>query len=249
MSLAFSDTSTKKGIIQAIERIVFPGHPGKITDSSLLLKEFTAEVNTALDHAWSIILPAGGKWQLDDSNYAEDYPIIYGNLVDGQRSYPFVNDETGNLILDIYRVFVKTTSTGVYQEVFPVDVQSDRNIDDFISGQNVEGIPYRYDKTGNGIFLDPIPNANITSGLKIYINREPEYFTTNDSTKKPGFAGIFHEYLALRAAYTYARNLTLKNKTDIESDMLKMEAAMVEYYGHRERDRKKKLSPYITPHE
>lgn len=203
------------------------------------LAEKVADMNLALDKAWAIILQSSGTWQLDDSNQT-DYPIITTNLVSGQRDYSFTVDGSGNLILDIYKVLIANTS-GVYHEIYPVDVQSEWPMQGFTSGQNITGQPSRYDKTGNGIFLDAIPNYNSTGGLKIYINREASYFTVSDTTKKPGFAGIFHEYLALRPSYQYAYRNSLNNAQALQNEMLLMEDAMQEYYSKRSKDERTQI--------
>ena len=157
------------------------------------------------------------------------------NLVLGQRDYTFTTDEQGNLILDIYKIMVKTES-GTYQEIYPIDQQTDVATDSLWDGQNNNGVPYRYDKTANGIFLDAIPSYNSTNGLKIFINREGSYFTTSDTTKKPGFAGIFHEYIALYPSYLYAMRNALPNKNDLKRDIEEMETKIQQHYRDRSKD-------------
>lgn len=237
MSIKFNDTTNKNGLIQLIERNC-GFNDGDISGNSTLLAQFTADINLALDKAISIILPAGGTWQFDDSNQS-DYPIITTNIVSGQRDYPLTTDGSGNLILDIYKVLV-ANSSGVFSEISPVDQQTTTNNNSdtitFLDGNNSTGTPTRYDKTGNGIFLDPIPNYNSTGGLKVLINREGSYFTVSDTTKKPGFAGLFHEYLALRPSYQYAYRKGLANANALRNEMLVMERAIDDYYGSRERD-------------
>lgn len=241
MSKAFSDTIGKDGLIQSIEdKLDFDD--GVISGDATLLAKFTSKINNGLDHVLGIIFAADGTWQFDDSNHT-DYPIITTNLVANQRDYTFLTDENSNLILSIDRVFAKVSSTGVFQEIFPVDVQSDRDIGGFTDGQNTTGIPFVYDKTANGFFLDPIPSYSSTNGLKVYISREGSYFTTSDTTKMPGFVGIYHDYLALFAAYEYARDKGHQNVARLEKDKLDMEKAIIDYYAKREKDIVDILSP------
>lgn len=235
MSLAYNQTGTnKRGIIQAIE-----GYLGfqdaDISGNAANLAYFTRLVNSGMDEVLSLIIPASGTWQYDDSNQT-DYPIITTNLVASQRDYSFTTDGSSNLILDIYRVFVKVSTTGVYNEIYPFDSQSDYGSEGFTDGQNLTGVPWRYDKTANGIFLDPIPATSITSGLKMYINRESTYFATSDTTKFPGFVGLFHDYLALYAAYDHAFINGLSQANSIRDKMLRMKQEMIEHYSKRERD-------------
>ncbi len=242
MSLKFSDTTNKNGILQIIEKNCLLGDTG-ITSNATLKAQFTADVNLALDEVLATIFQVGGTWQFDDSNQA-DYPIITTNLVSGQRDYSFTIDGSGNLILDIYRVMV-ADSNGRFYDIQPVDVSSGRAPSSYTDGLNLGGQPNSYDKLGNGIFLDPIPNYNVTGGLKIYINREGSYFSTSDTTKKPGFAGLFHEYLALRPSYQYARTNGLANKNDLFNEMNRMYLAIQDYYRARERDVQKIIRPVI----
>ena len=234
MSLAYSDTSGKDGILQRIElKLGFPD--AYITGNTTRLAQFTGMVNLILDKVFHIIFKADGRWQFDDSGHTT-YPILTGDLVDGQRDYSFIQDSDGNLILDIQRVFVRNSTTSPYYEVFPVDSSSDEEskISNLVDGLNVEGQPYQYDKTATGIFLDPIPSANVTAGLKIYVSREGSYFTTASTTTKPGFAGLYHDYLVLGACYDYALANSLPNRDVFKRDMLEMEKAITEFYAKRD---------------
>ncbi len=235
MSLTFNDITTRRGIIQSIERKL-GFQPLDISASTSNMLDFTAEINIALDYIYSVIFKVGGTWQFDDQNHA-DYPIITRNLVSGQRDYPFTTDNLGNLILEVMRVFVKD-SNGTFQEVFPVDVQSQNGTESFTNGLNQTGVPLRYDKTANGIIFDVVPSYSQTDGVKVYISREGSYFTTGDTTKKPGFAGLFHEFLPVRVAYKYAfgKSLPNVNISELKDEMNIIQKNIEAYYGRREKD-------------
>lgn len=237
MSLPFSDTTNKAGIVELIDDIC----DSNTTTYSLLRK--TRDINLALAYVWALIFKSGGTWQYDDNNQT-DYPIITTNIVSGQRDYAFVTDEQGNLILDIYKVMVAQPN-GTYVEITPVDVQSEKNTNGFYDGLNTGGTPTKYDKTANAIFLDSIPNYNYTNGLKVYINREGSYFASSDTTKKAGFAGLFHEFLALRPSYQYCSRNNKPNAKAVGEEMMMMERAIVSYYGKRERDTRRALRPNV----
>lgn len=211
--------------------------------SKYSLADRTIDINAALDKVWSLAIKASNKWQLDDSNQT-DLPIITTSLVSGQRDYAFTTDGSSNIILDVHKVMIKNPS-GVFIEISPVDQQSEENMNAFWDGQNTTGTPTRYDKTGNSIFLDPIPSYNSSGGLKLFINREASYFTSSDTTKKPGFAGIFHEYLALRPSYMFAQRNGLENTSILRDEMVKMEREIEEYYGQRARDSKRSLKANV----
>lgn len=235
MSLQFSDTTNKKGIVQVIWR-----ETG--SDSvSYPIEEITADVNITLDSVWQKIFKLGGTWQYDDYSHS-DYPIITTNLVAGQRDYAFITDESGNIILDIYKVMVKQPD-GTYKEITPVDVQSQSDMQGFYDGRDIQGTPTRYDKTANAIFLDAIPDSTVTDGLKVYINREGEYFTTSDTTKKAGFHGTIHEILAIRPAFNYAMRHSLPQVNGLQVRLKELEKAIEDTYGLRTRDEKKRMIP------
>lgn len=250
MSLPFSSTTNKNGVIQGIERTLFGDDgDGRITGNTLLFARFTSEVNLALDKAQFIAIENSGTWQHDDKNHLSNTnnksPIMTIDLVDGQREYAFTTDDDTTLILDIQKVLV-ADSAGLFREVLPVDVQSEPGNESFWDGNLTEGIPYRYDKTGNRIFLDPIPNYNRTDGLKLYYSRESNYFTTADTTKTAGIPGIFHEYLVLRPSYNYARNNGMAITAALKQDVLEMEMNLANYYGNREKDKRKVMRPRMT---
>lgn len=246
MSIPFSNTTLQNGIMQIIERRL-GFQPGDITGNPTLFAQFTAEVNLTVDEVLGFMYPLGGTWQLDDLNQNK-YPIVFCTLESGRRDYQFDTDQDGNKILDIYRVGVKDTA-GVIHEIFPVDQQTPNsenvNTDSFIDGKNLSGVPTRYDKTGNSIFLDPVPNYTISGGVLVFVNREGTYFTIADTTKVLGFALLYQEYFALKPAYKYAatHNMPiaggrLRNGgfTGMLSEIMVLQDAIKTYYGNREKD-------------
>lgn len=249
MSLVFSDTTNKSGIIQGIERELFGDDgDGKITGNTVRFKRFTADVNLSLAKAWSIILKAGGRWNWDDNNHG-GFPIIRAPLVSGQREYTFTTDGSGNTILEIFKAFVRVANGGVYQELVPTDVQSGRRYENssFYDGLETTGIPQEYDKTGNGIIFDVIPDYSDDEGIKLYVSREGFYFTTSDTTRSPGFAGDFHEYLIVRPAYKYAARNGMPQAVALRDEVLRFEKELESFYGRREKDVKDVVRPRITP--
>lgn len=247
MSLPFSNTTTKRGILQTIEdKCGF--NDGDITGNTLKRKKFTAKCNDALDAALKIIFRVGGTAKFDDSNH-DDYNIIYLDLVSGQDNYSFLTDSQGNLILEIDKVFIKQSASGPYVPISPVDTASEDVRSSFYDQLGATGIPSQYDKTGNGILLDVVPSVSITSGIKIYIAREGSYFDSEDTTKKPGFDGLFHNYIPVYVAHDWGRlNLPVSKFNALEREKLEIEKAMEEWYGQKEKDvrpvmRGKRLNP------
>lgn len=242
MAKVFSDTSGKDGLIQSCEdKLGFDD--GVISGDSVLLAKFTSKINEGMVRAWKTIFKADGTWQFDDSNHT-DYPIITTNLVANQRDYSFILDQNSNFILSVDRVLILPSSTAtLYSELTPVDVQSGSDSGGLASNSTVTGVPGEYDKTANGIFLDPIPSYSATNGLKVYITREGLYFTTASTTATPGFASLFHDFPALFASYEYARDKGHNNLARLERDMLLMEKDIEDYYAKREKDIEDILTP------
>jgi len=228
-----------ESIVQKYEKEIGASR-GTISGNTTLLKEYTANANEALDEYTAIALRASGTWQYDDTNHT-DYPFIEANLISGQRSYTFTSDENGNLILDVYKVMVKTPA-GIYIEIEAVDQQNGDYMESFYNGENVTGTPTRYDKTANGIFLDAIPNYNWRlvedgeRGLKVFINRESSYFTYTDTTRKAGVRGTHHKFFYLRPALDYARQNSLNSYPRIEAEYLKLVAEIKKDYAERKKD-------------
>lgn len=235
----FSNTTTRQGIIQEIERITLQG-AGAISGNTEKLKDFTARTNNALDQFYSIALTHDGNWQYDDPNYTT-IPIGVGDLVSGQQDYSFASD-----VLMIEKVLVKDSS-GNWLELTPVDSSQSRtdsyarNIWELPSGNS--GIPTRYDKFANSILLDPIPNYNSTGGLKVVFKRVASYFVYTDTTKDPGVPQIFHPYIARVAALPYLLEHSMDNAGNINNLILQDEERIKEFMSKRNKDDVRVLRP------
>lgn len=240
MSIQFSDTTNYKGLVQLFEREC--GYDrGYISDNTTRLKQYTADANITFDRFLSLAFSADGRWQFDDSNHG-DYPEIEADLVSGQRDYTFLTDEQGNVILDIYRVLVKDSS-GVYVDVEPVDKQTEpERTTEFVDGKTYSGTPTRYDKTANGILFDITPNYNWRyanegeRGVKVLINREASYFSYDDTTKKPGVPGLFHEYFAVHPAMKEALRKERKTAQSLVSRVTQLEDDIIKHFSRRAKD-------------
>lgn len=246
MSTPFNDPTNKDGVIQSYERgMGFPD--GFVSGDNLRLKQAVADANLALDAVFGIIFEVASSSNPDDTNH-EDYPIQFFNIISGQRDYSFVNDEDGNQITDVLKVAIKDMN-GVFRELPSVDqeARNSNNIDvsSFIDGRNTAGTPTRYDRTATGIFFDPIPNYNSSQGGKVFIYREGSYFTTASTDKKPGFCGLYHEFIPLHMSYRNARGHTLEAREAFKRDLGEMEAKIRKYYGRKDRDVVRRIIPNI----
>jgi hypothetical protein len=253
--LFFNDTVNQRGIIQTIERRLFPGVVGQISGNASLMAQFTAEVNLAKDRFVALTTSIAGHIAPDDYTQTK-YPIIYMDIVSGQQDYQILQDQQGNNILNIYKI-IAYDANGNGTELIPVDVlQDDQSgelgaISGFYNGQNTAGAATWYTKTANGIFLQYIPNYTTNGastgiyGLEIYITREPAYYLVTDTTKLSGFPPIFDDYLALVPAYRYANanGLSVAGgylrggvRTGMIAEIYEMEGNITTYYGQLNRD-------------
>lgn len=238
MSLQFSDTTNYRGIVQEYEREI-GANLGDVSGNTERRKQLTASVNLAFDDYLTLAIQTSGKWKFDDSNHT-DFPEIVTDLVANQREYTFTTDENGNQILDVYKVYV--LSDGKYKEIDPIDPDSEDVATTNYDGQNLTGTPSEYDKKANAILLNLVPPANVTDGLKVSINREASYFVHTDTTKKPGVPGLHHKWFYLRPAMEYARRNSLDSYLRIESEVMKAEREIKEYFNRRTKDERPSLN-------
>jgi hypothetical protein len=232
----FNDTTGKSGLIQLCEKWTNLGDAG-ISGDTFLLARFTSDINVAYDEILPLIFASDAKWQWDDPNHTK-YPIATTDLVSGQPDYTFVSDEQGNSVLEIAKVYVMDPS-GVYREMKAVDAETDVGAADILAQRSTRvGVPTRYDKLGPAIFLDPIPNYAMGSGLRAVFSRTPSYFTSADTTKTPGIP-VSQELLALIPSRDYVAIHKPENTsllTIINSKIAAQKAALSDFLSKRSKD-------------
>lgn len=237
--MLINDTTNRLGIVQVLEDLT---ETQSASSGSYPLRTKIRDINLAFDDYLMMSIQASGTWQVDDTNQS-DYPIITTNVVSSQQDYSFTVDETGNQILDIYRVECKDAN-GTWQLLEAYDENDETTS---LSQQaTVTGTPTRYSKTANGIFLDKIPSYNSTNGLKVYFARTPVYFTVDGSDDvtptKPGIPNAHHRYLALKPAYWYWLPKDSQRATLFKNELTQMERMIQDYYSQRTKDEKPRLS-------
>lgn len=228
--MQFSDTSNLTGLIQECEDLCLTGTAG-ISGNTTLLKDFTRKINKWYGKVVTMILQSQDEWDFDDSNYT-NFPILTNDLVASQQDYSL---PTG--ALKIKRIEVSFDGV-TWKKVEPIDINELGIATDSTSIVNHfnKSEPF-YDVQGGSIFLYPIPDANVTGGIKIWISREVDYFTSADTTQEPGFSEAFHEMLALGASYDYCKVRKLAQTTALKNDLLEMEQRLKQYYGDLQKDR------------
>ena len=226
--MTFNNTTTKDGIIQDCEFWLFASNYGQITSNTNLLNTFTSLTNRALDSVTTAILEADDRWEFDDTTYT-DYPIATTDIVSGQTDYVLAVSH-----LKVLRV-EWLGPDGVWVLGAPIDLE-DMTVarDEFMATPST---PIYYDKLATSIFLYPTPNYNATGGLRVYYQREPNYFQSTDTTKKPGFATICHRLVPLKACYDFAIANNLSDKiTVLRDEIAKRELELRNFYGRRNKD-------------
>ena len=237
--MTFSNTTNKDGIIQDCEFWLFASNYGQITGDTNLLNTFTSLSNRALDSVVTSIFNADDRWQFDDTTYT-DYPIATTDLVNSQRDYVLSVSH-----LKVTRVEIKN-DTGDWLKLKPMDlVDITQARDEFMKE---DGQPMYYDKVANSVFLYPASDYNSTGGLRVYYQREPNYFVSTDTTKEAGFASILHRLIPLKACYDFAIANNLTDKiTTLNNEITKKEFELKKFYGRRNKDEILKIIPRDTP--
>ena len=106
-------------------------------------------------------------------------------------------------------------------------------------------MPREYDKIADNVIrLYPKPAANVTNGLKFYFQRTPSYFEATDTTKEPGVSPLLHRGFVIAAAYDGAMTLGLMNLNALSVELVKEEEKMRRYFGNRNTDQNRRMTPF-----
>ncbi len=237
--MTFNNTTTKDGIIQDCEFWLFASNYGAISGNANNLATFTSLSNRALDSVVTSIFESDDRWEFDDTTYT-DYPIATTDLNNSQRDYVLSVSH-----LKVTRVEAKDEQ-GEWYKLKPIDlVDIQQARDEFMSE---DGQPMYYDKLANSVFLYPASNYDSTGGLRVYYQREPNYFLSSDTTKEAGFATILHRLISLKASYDYAVANNLTDKiTVLGAEVEKKNLELRKFYGRRNKDEILKIIPRDTP--
>ena len=141
-----------------------------------------ADLNDGLDWYFGLGFKAGLNWELDDSTNTSP-PIDTQNIVSGTNRYK--KSAFTEKVENIIKIEVDNGS-GTFLALYPETLDDFGNVVGNASGQisgtssgsfdqlyinAPSGIPSKYIKYGDFIYLDKKPNYNSTSGLKVYFNR------------------------------------------------------------------------------
>lgn len=226
--MVFSDSTYNQGIVEETRWLV------GANSTSYPITDLTRNVNRWFDKAVSLIFKSSGRWQWDDNNQTT-YPQATTNLVSGQQDYTL---DVSHLRVERVEYKNQQGSWTKLKAFDPKDLQ-DGSLEGF---NTTDGEPQYYDVVANSVFLYPASSYSQDASLKIWFQRAGSYFVTTDTTKKAGFAEIFHRYLSLGAGYDYAlkNGLTLRNQ--LREEISAMEEEIKDFYMQRQKDEHIKLS-------
>lgn len=221
----FNNTTTLIGLIQECERITNLGDGG-ISGNATRLKEFTARINNAYDRFYSLAFQYDTNWNIDDTNWGSD-PVATTNYLEGINEYALTLFDSEVLVVS--QVFGKD-STGVYQEL---KLQDDKENPIIYRATGTTGKPKTFKMIGNKIFVDPIPDANTSDGLKVVFKRNGEKFASTDTTKDPGIPSLFHPYLAREASLHYLVQKRIPNVQAVSNLVARDEEDIKTFFSNR----------------
>ena len=236
--MKFNDTTTRSGIIQAIEGYLGMS-AGDISGDTVKLKDFTRRVNSRYSAIDYIIFASHGTWAYDDSNKS-DLPKATTDIVDEQQDYSLPDDA-----LQVDRVEIKDTN-GEWSKLIPMD--KSMVSDAMEEYYETPGIPKYYDLTGRSIVLYPKPDTAetaVSGALKLYFTRSSTSFDYTDTSTEPGFAKPFHSMLPIGAALDYSIAYEEWNRANqLRAEWNAKEKALKSFYGSRHREIHARITPY-----
>lgn len=232
--MVYSDTSGGQGLIQDCESLTNLGR-GNISGNTELLQDFTRFINNRYYLAQSIILESQSEWDFDDNNKS-DYPIITRGLVANQQDYPLpISDEK---LLKVKRLEITYDGTS-WNKAWPIDLKEVNSETSSSNSDTRFSLTHpRYDIQFGSIFLYPIPDTTVASALKMWISREVDVFTVSDTTKEPGFAKLFHNYLSVGASYDWALFKNLPTRNALKDKLDDIEIRMRKFFSSQQQDRR-----------
>ena len=208
--------------------------------TSYIAADLLRRINAAYEEVVGLILGADGLWQFDDTNYTS-FPIATTTLVAGQKDYTF-----NSAHLEIEGVSV-LKADGIWSKLIPIDDQHQIGVDpaEFLK---TDALPIYYDKQGRSLVLYPGPasgDVTLAAGLKVFFKRTADLYTSaqvTTGTKEPGFASPYHVILSYMAALPYAQSYKKDRVPFINLKIQELKKGILEHYGRRELDRRKRMS-------
>lgn len=238
--MQYSDTSTRDGLLQEVERLTNM-QAGAITADTTLKQDITVYLNENYWKAVVSILEAQDSWDWDDTTKT-DYPIATTPLVANQRDYTF---PVSLKILKIKRIDITydgvnwNQATAIDSGALNFPLGNDDHVDSQFSISNPA-----YDAKTNSIWVYPRASAaQVTAGASIRLEffREFDKFATTDTTKVPGIDPAFHRIIAIGAAADYSMAKGLTRKDDLYALFANTKQELNTYYSNKNLDQELSL--------
>ncbi len=225
-TLAFSDTTTGQGIIQACETNCALGKSGISAQTTTSLPEFTRIINATNSTIWSWIFFSYGGMQYDDSNQT-DLPFATDTLTANKKIY--AQPSTAQAIKG-----VSFLNGGLYVPLKAITheqiLQAGFTIDSFM---NTASTPQYYMPVGSSIYVFPASSTTVSVGWKVYYDREAIAFTaTGNDTRTPGFVSAYHDAVPTGASLKWLKvyNAASPNIPGLERDWQDYEFRIKKHY-------------------
>lgn len=233
MSLQFQSEANGQDIISDITFLL-----GANLAANFKINDRVRSVNEWMNTVWTWIFESYGGWQFMDDNTSG----VTGNVTSGTNDGPFADQTltsgtglyglpTGTLT--VVGVQMKTVSGGPLTPLVPITYEEflDRGGDGSFPST---GVPRFYILQGDIIRLLPVPNFTLAASLRVVFDQGMSGFTPSDTTKVPGFAGVFHRILSIGASLDYAMFRGTKNQvSDLTSLRNDYERRIKSFYGKR----------------
>jgi len=188
------------------------------------------DLNNAQDEIQMAILRAQDGDDFDDKNYTDNFPIKTADLVADQRDYTLPTD-----MIKFKRLTITYDGTNWYKAM-PFDIGE---TDEILKDANFSTQRPMYDLQDNSVKLYPAPTANVTGGLKIWVSRRAEEFTSAEvttGTKEPGFDRAYHKIIPYKMALEFAYENLPEKVGMFEQKITVMIAEMQRDYSNKQKD-------------
>lgn len=208
--MVYSDTTSKNGLLQDCEFLTGLGDAA-ITGNTTRKAQFTSLLNRHY-HDFVVQLMLASGWQeFDDPNHGDRGFVKTYNL---SANTEYVTVPASDKVLRVRRVEI-TYDGSVWQVASPLkrgQISEATSTQSDIAQTFSTANPF-YSFEGNYIYLYPVPTSAVTGGLKVWVVREIDEFTTSDTTQEPGFPEPFHRYLSVCSSLDWLAVNKPKNTT------------------------------------
>jgi hypothetical protein len=233
MTLVFSDSSTKQGLVEHLKFVS--------GQDSLNINDATRLLNFALDDYSSIAMASSGKWKFDDTTNTTN-PIATATLNAGEEHIPL---DIEFLMVDQVQILID----GKYEVLEPIDPRDDKeNV--LASVYDTAGKPRYYDYDAHNLYF--YPKSDTTRTVKVRFSRAANHFDVTDTNASIGIPSIHYEYLSLKAAQKLGFRINDDAMAMIERELIKWEGVdgqggkIRDFYSKRDQDTPRRLKAKIN---